>query len=42
MFEVEGKGGQVECFMTLDDRLHEGIGWDHDVAGSVDDLEINS
>lgn len=28
--------------MALDDRLDERIGWHHDVAGSVDDLEIDN
>lgn len=42
MFEVESKRRQIDGFMALDDRLDERVGWHHDVAGGVDDLEIDN
>ncbi len=41
VFDIECKGGQVECLMALDGGLDErGCGY-HDVAGSVDDLNFD-
>jgi len=42
VFEVESKRRQIDGLMALDDRLYEGVGWHHDVAGGVDDLEIDN
>lgn len=41
VFQVESKGRQIERLLALENRLDEGIGWHHNIAGGVDYLDID-